>query len=231
MEGSIVRKLWRSERSASSRICPASSHPVGPAPTTTKVSHRRFSSGSSSSSASSNAPKMRRRSSRASSIVFMPGAKRSNWSLPKYDVRPPAATMRLSYGNLHALADRIERAKRCACRGRSPVTSASSTRQLRAFLVTSRERRTDLALGEDAGGDLVQQRLEEVVVVPVDQGDVDRRHRQRLGGEEPAEAATDDDDAMASVQRRALRALVETAALVEEPEQQQRRGHRARRRR
>ena len=78
--------------------------------------------------------------------------------------------------------------------------------------------RTDLSLGQDPGRDLVQQRLEQVVVVPVDQGDIDGRHRQRLRGEEAAEAAPDDDDSMASVQRGALSPLVETAALVEPPE-------------
>ena len=39
---------------------------------------------------------MRRRSSRASSRVFIPGAKKANSSCPKYDWVTPAATMRLS---------------------------------------------------------------------------------------------------------------------------------------
>ena len=52
----------------------------------------------------------------------------------------------------------------------------------------------DLALGEDPGGHLVEQGLEEVVVGPVDQGDADRRPLEGPGGEEAAEAAADDDD-------------------------------------
>jgi len=72
--GSMRRKLWRSERRANSAICPANSTPVGPAPTTTKVSQRRCRAGSDSRSAISKAPKIRPRSSSASSIVFIPGA-------------------------------------------------------------------------------------------------------------------------------------------------------------
>ena len=95
-EASKVRNSPRRLRVANSRTWPASSTPVGPAPTTTTVSHRSFSVGSATISAISKAPKMRRRSSRASSRVFMPGAKKANSSCPKYDWVTPAATMRLS---------------------------------------------------------------------------------------------------------------------------------------
>ncbi len=54
--------------------------------------------------------------------------------------------------------------------------------------------RGDLALGQDPGRDLVQQRLEQVVLRAVDEGDRDVAAAQRPGGEEPAEAAADDDD-------------------------------------
>ena len=63
------------------------------------------------------------------------------------------------------------------------------------------QRRRDLALGEDAGRHLVEQRLEQVVVGAVDERDLDRRALQRLGRVEPAEATADDDDAMGSVIR------------------------------
>ena len=55
-------------------------------------------------------------------------------------------------------------------------------------------RRGDLALGEDAGGHLVEQRLEEVVAGLADQRDVDGRLAQRLRREQPAESGADDDD-------------------------------------
>ena len=83
LAGSILRKFRFSDRRESSAIWPAISTPVGPAPITANVSHARRSSGSSSISAISNAPKMRPRSSRASSTVFIPGAKRANSSCPK----------------------------------------------------------------------------------------------------------------------------------------------------
>ena len=93
LAGSIRRKFCLSARLESSAICPAISTPVGPAPITANVSHSRWISGSSSISAISKAPKMRARSSRASSTVFIPGAKRPNSSCPKYEPVAPAATI------------------------------------------------------------------------------------------------------------------------------------------
>ena len=59
--------------------------------------------------------------------------------------------------------------------------------------------RRDLPLREDAGGDLVEQGLEQVVVCPVDQGDPDRRPLEGAGREEAAEATPDDDHVVSSV--------------------------------
>jgi hypothetical protein len=58
------------------------------------------------------------------------------------------------------------------------------------------DRQGHLTLGQDAGRDLVEQRLEEVVRRAVDQ-----RHRrgcpaQGLGGEQTAESGTDDHNAV-----------------------------------
>ena len=64
------------------------------------------------------------------------------------------------------------------------------------------DRRRDVALGEYAGGDLVEQGLEEVVVGAVDHNHLDWRAAQRLGGEQPGEPATDDDDAVHDSDRR-----------------------------
>jgi hypothetical protein len=58
------------------------------------------------------------------------------------------------------------------------------------------QRRRDLALGQDPGGHLVEQRLEQVVLGAVDERDHDVAAAQRPCGEEPAEAAPDDDDAV-----------------------------------
>ena len=94
--GSMRRKLWRSEWRDSSASCPASSTPVGPAPTMTNVRKRRRETGSGSRSAISNAPRTRPRSSSASSIVFIPGASCANSGCPKYDGIAPVATIRSS---------------------------------------------------------------------------------------------------------------------------------------
>ena len=58
------------------------------------------------------------------------------------------------------------------------------------------DRRGDLALREDPGGDLVEQRLEEVVVVAVHQRHPDRAATQPARGEQPSEASAHDHDSM-----------------------------------
>ena len=57
------------------------------------------------------------------------------------------------------------------------------------------DRVTDRRLLEQPGRDLVQQRLEGVVVVLVDEDDVDVALAKLLGSADPAEAATQDQDA------------------------------------
>ena len=94
--GSNVRKFLPRLRVASSRIWPASSQPVGPAPTMAIVSHCARSASSAAVSAISNAPSTRRRISNASSMVFIPGACSASSSWPKYDWPAPPATIRLS---------------------------------------------------------------------------------------------------------------------------------------
>ena len=79
----------RSVLVASSRICPASSTPVGPAPTRANVSQLRRSAGSAAVSAISNAPYTRRRIASASAIVFMPGAQRANSSMAEIGLPDP----------------------------------------------------------------------------------------------------------------------------------------------
>ena len=57
--------------------------------------------------------------------------------------------------------------------------------------------RGDLPLGEDAGRDLVEQRLEQVVGGPGDEGDLDvPAALERLRTEETSETGTDDDDSV-----------------------------------
>ena len=73
-------------------------------------------------------------------------------------------------------------------------------RMTRAFFWRARISRVlgrDLALGEDAGGHLVEQRLEQVVGRLGDERDLDVvAALERLRAEEPAETGADDDDAV-----------------------------------
>jgi len=54
------------------------------------------------------------------------------------------------------------------------------------------QREGDLALGQDAGGALVQQWREQVMLSPVEQGHLDRCPPQRPGGEQAGQPAADD---------------------------------------
>ena len=59
------------------------------------------------------------------------------------------------------------------------------------------ERRGDLPWAQGTGRDLVEQRLEEVEVPPIDEGEVDPLVAAELPcGVQPPEAAADDDDAV-----------------------------------
>ena len=123
--GSISRYSPRSTRWASSAIWPASSTPVGPAPTTANVNHAWRSAGSDCCSAISNAPRMRLRTRPASSSVFIPGAIRSHSRWPKYEWVAPVATISVSYGIslvLSAIIVTIRRSRSIS------VTRPSSTR-------------------------------------------------------------------------------------------------------
>ena len=55
----------------------------------------------------------------------------------------------------------------------------------------------DRSRRQDAGGHLVEQRLEQVVIAPVDERDVEVGRGEQAGGGQAAEAAADDDDAVA----------------------------------
>ena len=82
------------------------------------------------------------------------------------------------------------------------MTSAISTVTFLWRRSTWRSGGGDLAGREDAGGHLVEQRLEQVVVATVDEHDVDGPVPQQLGGGQPAEAAPDDHDPVPGGRRR-----------------------------
>ena len=57
------------------------------------------------------------------------------------------------------------------------------------------DRRGDVGGRKSGGRDLIEQRLEQVIVVLVDDRDVERRSGKRLCGGQSAESGSDDDDA------------------------------------
>jgi hypothetical protein len=65
--------------------------------------------------------------------------------------------------------------------------------------------RRDVSFREDPGRDLVEQRLEEMMRLAVDQGDVGGRAAKRLHGGEAGEAASDHHDAVSSGRTHPLR--------------------------
>jgi hypothetical protein len=123
----------------------------------------------------------------------MPGAQRENSSCPKYDCPAPAATIRLSYGSSNwTRAQRGDRAP-------IEVESRHARQRHLGVLLAAKhaaDRRRDLPLRQDPRGHLVQQRLEQVVIDAVDEGEIHGRALQEPGSEQPAESAPDDDDAM-----------------------------------
>ena len=73
--------------------------------------------------------------------------------------------------------------------------------EVRVLLLTEQipQRVGDLPLGQDPGRALVQQRLEQVVRAPVDEGHPDRGAAQHPGGEQPGESAADDHHAALAI--------------------------------
>ncbi len=167
--GSKVRKSPRSARNASSRTCPATSTPVGPAPTTTMVSHSRCSCASIAISAISNAPKMRRRSSSASSIVFMPGREQRELVVAEVRLVGAGGDDQAVVGNLH-LVDAQPFGDDHPAIEVEPVDLGQLHLHVLVLAQDVAQRWCDLPGRQDAGGDLVEQRLEEVVVATVDRG-------------------------------------------------------------
>ncbi len=64
----------------------------------------------------------------------------------------------------------------------------------------------DLDSGEDAGGDLIQQWLKQMMVRPIEEGDPHGRSFERACGSEAAESAADDDDVRWGFDRQDSRA-------------------------
>ena len=168
-----VAELAGGSARASSRTCPASSTPVGPAPTMTIVSHRSRSTVSDGHlghlERAEDAPTQLQR------VVDGLHARRVPGELVVTEVRlghaggdDQAVVRQLESwrsAGLEAWTIRASRSK--------PVTSASTTSDVAETPHDVTHRRRDLTRRQHAGRHLVQQRLEEMVVAAIDQGDVD----------------------------------------------------------
>lgn len=73
---------------------------------------------------------------------------------------------------------------------------AQKRRHLRPVAIEMADRPGDLGSGDQRGCDLVEQRLEQVMISPVDQRDAHRRARKPVDELQPAKPSTDDDDMM-----------------------------------
>ena len=193
-----ARRKSRTLSWAISAICPAISTPVGPAPTTTNVSHARRRSASGSHSAASSAVRMRVRMSSAPSSDFSSGALR----LPVVVAEVGVAR---SAGDDQAVV--LQRARRGHACGRRrelhpPRVQVEAGRLGEHHLDVAppaedrAQRVTDLTRRQRAGGHLVGERLKQVEVAPIDQRDVDVGARQLQGGLQSREAAADEHGAV-----------------------------------
>ena len=138
--GWMARKSLRSVSLAISPSAPASSTPVGPAPTTTNVSQGCRRPASVSRSAISKASRMRERISVASSMVLSPGAN----ALPV--VVAEVVMGRARGDHQHVVVERaVAQQRRAGSATSMSTTSPSSTRVLRCLLQHVAQRRGDLA--------------------------------------------------------------------------------------
>ena len=172
LAGSIARKSCLSVRRASSAICPATSQPVGPPPTTAKVSHapalgfrgRRLG-------------QLERREDPPSQVEGVVDRLHREGVLGELVVSEVRG--RRSGGDDQAVVGQRERRSQRPDGDDRPALEieAGDLGQLDADVLVlaqdSPERRCDLALREDSRRDLVEQRLEEVVVRAVDERDLD----------------------------------------------------------
>ena len=188
VRGSILRKSRAMTRFASSAMAPASSTPVGPPPTTTKVSKRRCSSPSSLASARSKDSSILARMAVASSIFLRPRRE----PLPvgvAVGVAGAGGEDQVIVGDAFAFDDRLPG-------GRIDVRDlAEQHLGVRLVADDAANRRRDVGRGQARGRHLVEERLEEVVVAAVDHGDPGGAPAKRLGRAQAAKARPDNDDA------------------------------------
>ena len=187
--GSMERKSLASARFASSAIAPAISTPVGPPPTITKFKQPRplgrigFGLGllEGEQDAAANVGRvvdgLQPRSAGGPFVVTEIGVLRAGRE--NQDV----------VGNAPAVGEHL------APLGVDSRDLAKDHVDVLLARQNAADRRGDVGGRKPRGRDLIEQRLEQVIVVLVDDGDVEWLSGQHFRGGEPAEAGSDDDDA------------------------------------
>ena len=151
-------------------------------------------SGSVSRSASSKASRMRRRISSASSRLLRPGARDSQSSCPKYACRAPEATTRVVVGEEPPSRERDLAPVRVDRNG-------LGQHDVRVLLAAQNrpDGVGDVGRREGRRRDLIEERLEEVMVAPVDHRDPDRSAGEAARRFESSESGAHDHDVRPSV--------------------------------
>ena len=187
--GRMFRKSCFSDCRAISASAPASSTPVGPPPTMTNVSRRRWTAGSVSRSAASNASSTCLLISSASSSVLRPGARAGPLGMPEVGVGRSGGDDQVVVRDGAARIDEHATSR--------DVHGMRAREQDPDVLLTAQDPpdgRRDVGGRQRRGRDLIEQGLEEVIVVAIDQRDPHRRAGQRARGVQTAKPSAQDDD-------------------------------------
>ena len=188
---SMVRKSAGNVARASSAIVPASSTPVGPAPTMTKVSSAARFSSSLSRSARSKASRMRPLMRRG--VFECLQARRERAPIRRGQNRRAA---RRSPAPAYRSEGQPSSSSRPA-RGLSiAIDGGEQCRDIPALAQKMADWPSDLRRRKRGGRDLIEQRLEQVMIATVDNGDADRRAGEAINGLEPAKSGADHDHMM-----------------------------------
>ena len=161
---------------------------------TTNVSSRSRRRGSASRSARSNASSTRRRMSSASSSVLSPGAVGAPLVVPEVGVRGAARHDQVVVRQPLAVAGGTIREDELFAGSIDRAHLGEEDLDVSLPPQDPADGRRDVAGRERGHRHLIEQRLEDVMIPAVENGEPNARAPQGAGGIKPAKAAADDDD-------------------------------------
>jgi hypothetical protein len=190
---SMLRKSGRSVERASSAIVPASSTPVGPAPTMTKVSSADRRPASFSISARSKASRMRAAERRGVFECFEALGVSFPFVVAEIGVPRPCRENERVVGDGSTVVE-----PDLPGVGVDALDFGENSGHVAPPPHEMTNRPSDFRGRQRGCGSLIEQRLKQMVVAPVDQRDAHRRPGEAGDGRQAAESAADGDDVMAS---------------------------------